>query len=116
MKKNQNNAARASALLITFSVVLIFAFAIFLAIGAPTNTKKSARQKPSGLQGERMLAAATLGNYPDTSIPLSTDTTVTPDAPPTNTASINVSTSTDFNGTLEGNPTSGVVRVTNAHP
>src|SRR5207249_9624125 len=44
----------------------------------------------------------TLGNYPDTSIPLSTDTTVTPDAAPTNTARIAVSTSTDFKGKLEG--------------
>ena len=58
----------------------------------------------------------TLGNYPDTSIPLSTDTTVTPDAAPTNTTSINVSTSTDFKGKLEGDPATGVVRVTDAHP
>ena len=57
-----------------------------------------------------------LGNYPDTSIPLSTDTTVTPDAAPTNTTSINVSTSTNFKGRLEGYPTTGVVRVTDAHP
>src|SRR5437762_10042310 len=58
----------------------------------------------------------TLGNYPDTSIPLSTDTTVTPDAAPTNTTSINVSTSTNFKGKLEGDPATGVVRVTDAHP
>ena len=61
-------------------------------------------------------ASPTLGNYPDTSLPLSTDTTVTPDAAPTNTTSINVSTSTDFKGTLEGDPATGVVRVTDAHP
>jgi hypothetical protein len=60
--------------------------------------------------------APTLGNYPDTSLPLSTDTTVTPDAAPTDTARITVSTSTNFKGKLEGNPTTGVVRVTNAHP
>ena len=35
---------------------------------------------------------------------------------PTNTTSINVSTSTDFKGTLAGDPTTGVVRVTDAHP
>ena len=63
-----------------------------------------------------LCGTPTLGNYPDTSLPLSTDTTVTPDAPPTNTTSINVSTSTNFNGTLEGDPVTGVVRVTNAHP
>jgi hypothetical protein len=45
-------------------------------------------------------APPTLGNYPDTSIPLSADTTVTPDAAPTNITSINVSTSTNFNGAL----------------
>jgi VCBS repeat protein/FG-GAP repeat protein len=58
----------------------------------------------------------TLGNYPATSIPLSANTTVAPDAAPTNATSMNVSTSTDFKGTLEGNPTTGVVRVTDAHP
>ena len=39
-----------------------------------------------------------------------------PDAAPTNTTSINVSTSTNFKGKLEGYPTTGVVRVTDAHP
>ena len=57
-----------------------------------------------------------LGNYPDKSIVLSANTTVTPDAAPTNATSINVSTSTDFKGKLEGNPATGAVRVTDAHP
>lgn len=56
------------------------------------------------------------GNYPDTTMSLSTNTTVMPDAPPTNASSINVSVSTNFKGTLEGDPTNGAVRVTNAHP
>ena len=42
--------------------------------------------------------AATLGNYSNISLPLSADTTVTPDAAPTNATSINVSTSTNFKG------------------
>src|SRR5438094_8268453 len=96
MKKKQNNSARVSALQITFSVAFIVAFAMLLAIAA--------------------VATPILGNYPDTSLPLSTDTTVTPDAPPIHTTKINVSTSTDFTGTLEGDPTTGIVRVTNAHP
>ena len=96
MKTKPNNFARASALQITFSIALIFVSAILLAIAA--------------------VATPTLGNYPDTSLALSTDTTVTPDAAPTNTTSINVSTSTDFKGTLAGDPTTGVVRVTDAHP
>ena len=69
--------------------------------------------------GGRYCAAAptpTLGNYPNTSIPLSTDTTVTPDAAPTNTTSISVSSLTDFDGTLVGDPVTGVVRITDAHP
>src|SRR5207248_550655 len=57
-----------------------------------------------------------LGNYPNASIPLSTDTTVMPDAAPSNATSINVSAPTNFEGRLEGDPTTGVVRVTNAHP
>ena len=96
MKTKPNNFASASALQITFSIALIFVSAILLAIAA--------------------VATPTLGNYPDTSLPLSTDTTVTPDAAPTNTTSINVSTSTNFKGTLEGDPATGVVRVTDAHP
>jgi hypothetical protein len=58
----------------------------------------------------------TLGNYPDTSIPLSTSNTITPDAAPANTTSINVSTSSNFKGQLEIDPATGVVRVTDAHP
>ena len=96
MKTKPNHFARASALQITLSIALILVSAILLAIAA--------------------VATPTLGNYPDTSLALSTDTTVTPDAAPTNTTSINVSTSTDFKGTLAGDPTTGVVRVTDAHP
>lgn len=70
---------------------------------------RTATTAPSG-------SPPTLGNYPDTSIQLSINTTVIPDAPPTNTTSINVSISTDFTGTLEGNPDTGVIRITNPHP
>src|SRR5438034_1024114 len=63
-----------------------------------------------------MIAQPTPGNYPNTSVQLSTDTTVTPDAAPTNTTSINVSAATDFKGKLEGYPTTGVIRATDAHP
>ena len=96
MKTKPNHFASASALQITFSIALIFVSAILLVLAAVETPR--------------------LGNYPDTTLPLSSDTTVTPDAAPTNTTSINVSTSTDFNGTLAGDPTTGVVRVTDAHP
>src|SRR5436190_14406523 len=55
------------------------------------------------------------GNYPNTSVALSGDTTVTPDAP-IGASSINVSTDTNFKGTFAANPLKGVVRVTDAHP
>src|SRR5207249_10379411 len=58
----------------------------------------------------------TLGNYPDTSIPLSTNTTVTPDATPTITTSISISTNSNFKGTFAASPTTGVVTVTDAYP
>src|SRR5438128_1455884 len=115
MKRKPNNSAHAFALQITFAVALISAFAILLAIAAPTNTKEAFGQNPLGVQPEG-VDTPTLGNYPATSIRLSSDTTVTPDAAPTNTTSINVSTSTKFKGRLEGDPTTGVVRVTDAHP
>jgi CSLREA domain-containing protein len=58
----------------------------------------------------------TLGNYANTSVLLGANTTITPDAAPTNTAHINVSTSTNFKGKLAGDPATGIVRVTDAHP
>ena len=119
MKKRRNNSDRASTLQIALSTGLIWIFAILLAIAAPTNTKKAPRQDRYGFQlgeGAATDSITVLGNYPATSVPLSGDTTVTPDAAPSNTTSINVSTDTNFEGKLEGNPMSGVVCVTNAHP
>lgn len=57
-----------------------------------------------------------LGNYPVTSIPLSTNIVVEPDALPVNTSRMNVFTDTSFKGTLAADPTTGSVRVTDAHP
>jgi hypothetical protein len=85
----------------------IFATLIALIIAAPT--RAGSGSKPTVL-------TPILGNYPDTFLSLSTNTTVTPDAAPMNTTRITVSTSTNFNGRLEGYPTTGVVRVTDAHP
>ena len=41
---------------------------------------------------------------------------MTPDAAPTDTTSINVSTSTNFQGTFAADSMTGIVLVTNAHP
>jgi hypothetical protein len=59
---------------------------------------------------------ATLGNYANTTVQLGANTTITPDAAPTNTMRLTVFSSTNFKGKLEGNPLTGVVRVTDAHP
>jgi len=58
----------------------------------------------------------TLDVYPNKILAVSVNSTVTPDATPTATASINVSTNTNFKGTFVANTTTGVVRITNAHP
>jgi len=62
------------------------------------------------------VATPSLGNYADTSLATSANTTVVPDATPTLVVRMNVTTSTSFRGRLEGNPATGVVRVTDAHP
>lgn len=100
MKLNSNRRGRSDSLSGLLAVILFCASAALLA-----STFNAPPTSPH-----------TLGNYPDTSIPLSTNTTITPDAVPTNTTSINVSTSTTFNGRLEGDPATGVVRITDAHP
>src|ERR1043166_9611144 len=62
------------------------------------------------------VIAPILGTYPKTSVSLSAYRTIAPDSAPTNTTSINVSTSTTFKGKLEGYPATGIVRITDAHP
>ena len=57
-----------------------------------------------------------LGNYPNTTVDIGANTTVTPDAAPTNIVRISVSTSTSFYGTLAASPSTGIVRVTDAQP
>lgn len=57
-----------------------------------------------------------LGNYPNKSTELSGNTTVVPDTPPVSAAGMNVTADTNFTGKLEGDPVTGVVRITNAKP
>ncbi len=60
------------------------------------------------------IQPSALGNYPNTSVALSLNTTITPDAAPTNTTSISAVTTTGFVGELTADPTTGMIRVTNA--
>ena len=85
---------------------------VFADLGGPTPTSTNTHTNtPTNTPTPQPL-----GNYPPASILLSTNTTVTPDAAPTNTTSISVATSTNFKGKLDANPVTGVVRVTDAHP
>jgi hypothetical protein len=58
----------------------------------------------------------TLGNYANTVVQLGANATITPSAAPTGATRLTVSTSTDFKGKLAADPTTGIVRVTDAHP
>lgn len=65
------------------------------------------------------IAPPTLGNYSDTSVVQSSNSTITPSAAPTNTTSVSVRATASpghFLGELEADPVTGVVRVTNPHP
>ncbi|MEK6407428.1 MAG: FG-GAP-like repeat-containing protein [Acidobacteriota bacterium] len=68
------------------------------------------------IQGTGLTTPPLLGNYPNTSVQLSSNATVIPDAVPTNTTSIAVSTTTAFKGTFAADPMTGVVRVIDAYP
>src|SRR5205823_9749357 len=77
---------------------------------SPPNSTTASQDKDGGIHPN------SLGNYPDTKVQLGANTTITPSAAPASTTSINVATSPGFNGKLEADPTTGVVRVTDAHP
>src|ERR1041384_1604031 len=61
-------------------------------------------------------ALPTLGNYPDKIVPVPSASAIVPGAAPTNTTSVNVSTTSTFTGILSASATTGVVMVTNAQP
>src|SRR6476620_11459655 len=119
MKGRRNSSNRASTLQVALSTSLISIFAILFAIAAPIKLQRvsqhDSHQSQQVAAGDAESITA-LGNYPDTSVTLSGNTTVTPDATPTNTTSISVSTNTNFKGTFAASPTTGVVTVTDAHP
>lgn len=80
----------------------------------PTNTAtNTATNTPSASPTGTPLP--TLGVYPPTTVPLSDNILITPDAAPTMTDRISVSTGTNFVGELSADPLTGIIRVTNAH-
>src|SRR6266403_352616 len=121
MKERRNGSNGVLILQVALATSLISISAVLFAIGAPTNREKPARLDAyrfqlKGPEGAGADSITALGNYPDTSVSLSGNAMVTPDATPTNTTSITVSANTSFKGTFAANPTTGVVTVTDAHP
>ncbi|MBK7511676.1 MAG: hypothetical protein IPI76_05370 [Chloracidobacterium sp.] len=57
-----------------------------------------------------------VGTYPPAEVGLGGNTSVVPDGPPVGALRLIAYTNTNFKGTLEADPVTGVVRVTNAHP
>ena len=84
MKKQRNRFSRASALQISLFFGLLSSFATLLVIAAPNNTEKARPPSPQLVKAEEPDSITALGNYPNTSIPLSTNT-IPPTATPTAT-------------------------------
>ena len=95
---------------------LLWRSRLFFFAGLLTGVLTLTTASPIGTRPGVIATTPTLGNYPDASLSLSTNTIVTPDAAPTFTVGMSASTSTNFKGLLDANPTTGVVRVTDAHP
>ena len=70
----------------------------------------------NGISVSNAAAAPTLGNYSTATVIAGNSTTPTPSAAPTGTTSATAYTSSDFKGVFSVDPTTGVVRVTNAQP
>ena len=58
----------------------------------------------------------TSGTYPNFTITSGANTTIIPNSPPTNAASMVAFTSSNFTGLFSVNPTTGIVTITNAKP
>src|SRR5262245_27509210 len=117
MRQPGDNWHSASALSVALTIGLSSICAVLLVITATAKIGKTPPQDSFASQlGKGIDSITALGNYPDTSVPLSGNATVTPDAAPTNTTSLTASTSTKVKGTFAGNPATGVLRVTDAHP
>ena len=61
-------------------------------------------------------APTSIGVYPPTEVAVGGNATITPNGPPVGALRMIAYTNTNFKGTLEADPVSGVVRVYNAHP
>jgi Dockerin type I domain len=84
VKKQRNRFSRASALQIILFFGLLSSFAILLVIAAPNNTEQARPPSPQLVKGEDADSITALGNYSNTSIPLTTNT-IPPTATPTAT-------------------------------
>jgi hypothetical protein len=87
VKKQRNRFSRASALQISLFFGLLPFFATLLVIAAPNNTEKARPPSPQLVKAEDPDSVTDLGNYPNTSIPLNTNT-IPPTATPTATTPV----------------------------
>ena len=106
LSTNRNNLR----LFISLTIVALFAVTSLLLWQTTAQTQTAKQFSING------VLLPTLGNYPNMTVTVGANTTITPDAVPTNTTSINVSTNSNFKGNFTANPTTGIIRVTNVHP
>lgn len=86
----------------------------FTPTGTYTATNTATSTPTSTVTATGTPAMPTLGNYPNSTVTLSANTTIVPDASPTNAVSMSAETTTGFVGELTADPLTGTVRVTNA--
>lgn len=99
------------ALGVSLPLWLVLCFTLISTSADGRKIAQSVERTPSSIDSK-----PTLGQYPEASFSLSADGAVAPDIAPSGVTRIRVSTSTSFQGTIEADPSTGVVRVTNAHP
>ncbi len=87
-----------------FRIILFFLFAIIVIMIALTYAV--------GIRS----ATTSIGTYPATEVGLGSQTLVKPSSPPIGSLRFVAITDSRFKGTIEGDPATGVVRVTNAQP
>jgi hypothetical protein len=106
LSTNRNNLR----LFVSLSIIALFAVTSLLLWQTAAQMQTAEQFSING------VAVPTLGNYPNTTVTVGANTTIAPDAVPIGATSINVSTNTNFKGLLAANPTTGIIRVTNAYP
>ncbi|MDQ4120080.1 MAG: VCBS repeat-containing protein [Acidobacteriota bacterium] len=102
-----------------FSLYIVGLISLTALFPFVSGSMKQAFQNSSAnkaIQTLTVTAPPTLSNYAHSTVALSGNITIAPDAQPINASSATATTTPDFKGKLEVDPTTGIVRITNAHP